>query len=258
MSPRLLRPLAAAVALAAFAADAPRASAEFVYLQYTGSAGNPAIDNNRLKAPAGPFFWKENELPPNASFPPPTSTFCLELNAGQQLPTTGETVEFKVYSLAQAPSPAAANAALIAELYGKHYQTAWDSNAYKSSGTTDPSIAFQIALWELMYDGQSNNLTSGAFALPTTGYQAAQDAQALLASLTKTGDASYFTSRFAGKELVALIAPSSDGKEPKDIQDQITMRPTAVVPAPPGLILAGIGMVTLIGRSRLRRKPARG
>jgi hypothetical protein len=186
----------------------------------------------------------------------PTSTFCLELTPGQQLPAVGESVEFKVFKLAEAPSPAAANAALIAELYGKHYQTAWDGSAYKSSGTTDPSIAFQIALWELLYDGQSNGLTSGTFALPTTGYQAAQDAQALLASLTKTGDASFFTNRFAGKELVALIAPSSDGKEPKDIQNQITMRPTSVVPAPPGLILAGIGMVTLLGRSRLRRKPA--
>ncbi|QDU24098.1 hypothetical protein [Urbifossiella limnaea] len=260
MSARLTRPFAAALVLAAFAAGAPRASAEFVFLTYNGTSGNPGISNNRLDAEAGPFYWTQNQLPPNSSFPPPTATFCLELNAGppvQTLPAPGTTVEFGVFSLSKAPSPAAANANLIAELYGKYYDTAWNSSSFKSSGVTDASISFQIALWELIYDGKSNNLTTGNFFLPDATYTAATNAQKMLNSLTATGDASYFSKKYAGYELVALVAPASSvgGKQTMEVQDQITMRSVGAVPAPAGALLGGIGVVALIGRSRLRRKP---
>lgn len=256
MSTRLLRPFAAAVVLAAFAA--PRASAEFVFLKYQGSAENPGIGNNRLDAPAGPFYWTQNQLPPNSSFPPPTATFCLELNPGppaQTLPAPGTTVEFGVFELSKAPSPAAANANLIKELYGKYYDTAWNSGSFKSSGFEDPSISFQIALWELIYDGKSNDLGSGNFILDDTTYAAAVNAQTMLNSLT--GDASSFATKYAGRELVALIAPASSvgGKQTLEVQDQITMRPVTPIPGPAGVLLGGIGVVALIGRSRLRRQP---
>lgn len=261
MTARLPRSFAAAVVLAAFAAGAPRASAEFVFLKYQGSAGNPGIGNNRLDAEAGPFYWTQNQLPPNSSFPPPTATFCLELNAGppvQTLPAPGTTVEFGVFSLAKAPSPAAANANLIAELYGKYYDTKWNSGSFTSSGVDDSSVSFQIALWELIYDGKSNNLSTGNFILDSTAYTAAVNAQKMLDSLTATGDASYFTKKYAGQELVALIAPASSvgGKQTMEVQDQITMRPVSAVPAPAGLLLGGVGLVALVGGSRLRRKPA--
>jgi hypothetical protein len=258
MSLRLSRPFAAAVVLVALAA--PRASAEFVFLTYDHATSNPGITNNRLDSQAGPFYWTQNQLPPNTSFPPPTATFCMELNPGppaQTLPAPGTTVEFGVFSLKSAPSPAAANANLIAELYGKYYDTAWNSGSFKG-GSADASVSFQIALWELIYDGKSNSLSSGNFFLSDTTYTAAVNAQNMLNSLTATGDASYFTKRFAGQELVALVAPASSvgGKQTLEVQDQITMRPVSPVPAPAGVLLGGVGLVALVGRSRLGRKSA--
>jgi hypothetical protein len=59
-----------------------------------------------------------------------------------------------------------------------------------------------------------------------------------------------------GYEVVALVAPSLDPLKPTPGQDQIIARPRGI-PAPPGLMLAGIEMLTLLGRARwTRRAPA--
>ena len=60
---------------------------------------------------------------------------------------------------------------------------------------------------------------------------------------------------FANRELVVLYTPVP----PKNQlwQNQITLRPKAV-PAPPGIVLAGIGFLGLLGRARLMRRKIAG
>lgn len=257
MIARLFKPFTAVAVLAGFAAASPRAAAEFVTLKYDHATSNPTITSNlQANAPAGPFYWTENNLPPNTSFPPPTATFCIELAPGQNLPAPGANTIFDVRTLAAAPTIGSTDkAAAITELYGRFYDTAWGSNSFTGS---DQSVAFQIALWELLYDGanpaNTTSLNGGAFNINGTFAQKAL-AQTWLNALD--GDTSLFDSRLGGLELVALVAPGGPGAKSQDnIQDQIALRPRGVVPAPPGLILAGIGLVSLLGRARFMRKPA--
>lgn len=249
--PRLAGVIAA---VAALLAGSPRASAESVTLRFDHMTGNPSVTTSLgNNVPTGPFYWVENNLPPNTNFPPPTSTFCIEI--GGPLPNPGSAVFTVQLPATYAPiGPADANA--VSELYGRFYDTAWDSAAF---GGSTSSVAFQLALWEIVSDGtptagNPDELANGTFNTPalvgTSAYTTARD---MLNALT--GDTSSFASRFGDRELVTLHAPEPDGKF--DWQDQIALRPTpAVVPAPPGVVLAGIGFLGLVGRSRwLRRQP---
>src|SRR5688500_2349701 len=114
---------------AAFLAGSPQASAEFVTLRYDHATSNPSVSTNlQANAPTGPFYWTENNLPPNTSFPPPTATFCIELATGQGIPTAGTNVIFDVRSLSAAPTlSSSTNANAITEFYGRFFDTAWNS-----------------------------------------------------------------------------------------------------------------------------------
>jgi hypothetical protein len=262
MISRLCKPVAVAVVLAAVAARSPRAAAEFVTLKYDHATSNPTVTSNlQANSPVGPFYWTENNLPPNTNFPPPTATFCIELAAGQLLPNPGTNVTFDARALSAGPlggttAGAAAKALAITELYGRFYDTAWDKSTFTGSAA---SVSFQIALWELVYDGKNTanttSLNDGGFSISASFSQKAT-AQTWLNSLT--GDTSSFATKFAGKELVALIAPAGAGAKTQDnIQDQITLR-NSPIPAPPAVILAGLGaaMITLRTRLARRKSPA--
>ncbi len=54
---------------------------------------------------------------------------------------------------------------------------------------------------------------------------------------------------------MALIAPAPGSSKPQDFQDQIALRPKPV-PAPPAVLLAGLGFLGLIGRMRWNRRKA--
>lgn len=259
------RPLAACIAAAALLAITSRASAEFVSLKFD-KAVEPTADvylNGTVQpnTPLGPFYWTENNLPPNTNFPPPTSTFCIELGGG--LPAVGTTGTFGVTNPANAPTikdgatpaQADAKAAAISELYARFYNNAWDSASF--TGSTS-AIAFQLALWELVYDGPSATATSltdssSHFYVKTSDIPTSivNQAQGWLNALN--GSVS-FDSVFPGQELVALYAPVEGAGKDQPWQDQITKRPRAAVPAPPGVVLAGMGFLALLGgRLRWRR-----
>src|SRR5436309_2917497 len=178
MRPPLLRSCAAAVAVVGFLTLAPRASAEFLTLNFQGATSNPGnptvaftLDGQSYSNFAvGPFYWSQNSIPPNASFPPPIATFCLEINNGQPLPPVGTNTTFSVVNPLAAPTIGndAAKVAAINELYGRYYNTAWNDQTTFHGDTN--SVAFQLALWELIYDGASSkNLGSGNFQASNLG-----------------------------------------------------------------------------------------
>lgn len=260
------RLLVAAFAAAAFAHAAPRATAELITLNYQGQTtnpGNPTLgvtlnNTNYTNTPVGPFYWNQNQIPSNSNFPPSVATFCIELAKDQPLPSTGSNVVFDVVSPNAAPTIGsdALKIAAIAELYGRYYNLAWnDKNTFHGS---IEAAAFQLALWELVYDGASGkNLSDGNFKAPGLIGPNGEDytglAQEMLDSLNGS-DA--FATNYGGYELVALLAPAtSDPTKAQDpIQDQLILRAKAA-PAPPAVLLAGIGVLALVGRARLTRRP---
>jgi hypothetical protein len=233
MTARLRTAFSAVACAAAILVGGQRAAAESVTLMFDHLTSNPSVTTSLgSNAPTGPFYWTENNLPPNTNFPPPTSTFCIEV--GGALPTPGNSAVFGVQGLTD--TFGATTATEITSLYSQYYNTAWDSSSFGGSAN---SVAFQLALWELVYDGKAGN------PLDLSVFTTAQN---MLSSLAG-GPTSF------NREIVVLHAPDASGKF--DWQDQITTRPPSAVPAPPAAVLAGIGLVGLIGRSRwLRRKPA--
>jgi len=241
-----------ALAVAALVLAAPgRSSAESVTMALTGfpnGSGNVSLDGNTITAaPIGPLYWSQFQSsgspfnrPPNESFSNPVTTFCIEVGntAGTQI-TPGTPYTFGVRAPADAPTIGTqAKADAILELYGQHYNTAWDSGSF--AGSAD-SVAFQLALWELVYDGRSsdpNSLSDGRFSVSSSTFPEAATAQSWLNGLT--GDPGAFFTKFPNTELVSLVAPAdpSEAKLTTPTQDQLTMRPKAV-PAPPSVVLAG-------------------
>jgi hypothetical protein len=246
MTARLRTAFSAVACAAAVLVGGQRAAAESVSLIYNHQTPNSAVTTSLGTTPTGPFYWTENTLPPNTSFPPPTSTFCIEI--GGKLPDQGLPAVFGVQSLTD--TFGTTTAAEVTSLYSQYYDTAWDSSSFGGSAN---SIAFQLALWELVYDGKAGHpldLSGGTFSVSPAIGSIYTTAQNMLNSLA--GGPTAFN-----REIVVLHAPDATGKN--DWQDQITTRPPggSAVPAPPAVVLAGIGLVGLIGRSRwLRRKPA--
>lgn len=247
----MIRLLRCALALVGLVALAPPASADLLTLNYQGASSNPAVaftlnGTGYTNFPTGPFFWTQNALPPNPGFPAPIATFCIEIDGTQPLPPMGANTTFSVVTPAAAPTIGnnPAKIAAITELYGRFYQPAWASNANLAD-----SAAFQVALWELVYD-TGRNLKGGDFVTADLGAVDAR-AQQMLNGLT--GDTSAFQTRLGGYELVALLAPGAGAKSRDEIQDQLILRQ---VPAPPGAVLAGIGFVAVFARARRVRRPA--
>lgn len=257
-----LRLLAAAVAVAGFLSLSPRASADFLSLEYTGNKGGTAtvsLNGQQFNnVNCGAMYWSDVNDPPNGNYPSPITSFCIEVDKG--LPANDPpTATFRVMDAAQAPTIATAGLSAaeieakvnaIKALYGKNYDFA-NNRLYDNSLANNR--AFQIALWELVYDyGNPNglNVTNGSFVSGATGTNAA--AQAMLNNLA--GGLETFQN--SGYELDALVAPAGPGGKTQDpVQDQLVLRPKSV-PAPPAVLLAGIGVLALVGRARLTRRPA--
>src|SRR5206468_504291 len=106
-------------------------------------------------------------------------------------------------------------------------------------------VAFQLALWELVYGPR--------FSVDPAVFPEEATAHAWVTGLT--GNPGAFASAFPNMELVALVAPAdpSEAKLSTPTQDQLTLRAKAV-PAPPAVVLAGLGLVMIAGRARWRKK----
>jgi hypothetical protein len=273
---RLIQSFVAAGAVAFFVAGEQRASADpTLNLSFAGTTHvatlTVTLDGNKMTGvEPGPYFF--NEIPPPSGGGSPISTFCVQLTAG----TTTSQAPYTVSALnttSTASSIAANNptnvngvANAIEALYGMYYNTAWGSLSTFQSATSSvqaQASAFQLALWELTYDGTSDvaNPNSNHFFssgnFQTGSGSAEQEAQTMLNNVLNniSQGITDFNQNLPGETLVILTNPT--------YQDQIFLEstpkvpPSVATPAPPGVFLAGFGLIALMGRARLlRRKPA--
>jgi hypothetical protein len=226
-----------------------------------------------MNAAPGPYFFSvtsTGNLPAGVGpITSPLSAFCIDLSAG----LTGNSTQYNLTSLNNAPTISKNNSSnvngvvnAIELLYDTKYNTGinpaiggWTTIAGATAGAYVNEAAFQLALWELTYDGAADiaNYKSnpnyqffGNGSFEASGSQAAL-AQSWLDSVLAAAEAGAQGSAtvLPGLTLEALVSQCG-------YQDQLALIPTPkvqTVPAPPGLVLAGFGMVALIGRARLRR-----
>jgi hypothetical protein len=212
----------------------------------------------------GPYFFNVN--PPPAGGGSPISTFCMELGQGVN---SGSAASFTITPLnASSGTTISANntnvqgvANALQALYGLYYNNNWSSiSAFQSSSPSAQmqASAFQLAVWDLIYDGTwdvshpnaTNFFSTGNFQASTS--TAEQEAQTMLNNVLNNINTgiSDFSANLPGETLVALTNPT--------YQDQLWLEPTPKVvpgvPAPPGLFLAAVGLLTLLGRARLNRR----
>ncbi len=250
MNASLLRSCVGVGVCAAFLALTPRASAEQIDLTFVSTTGATNIafnyNNQTGSATPGPWFW--NASPPPNMGSNPIATFCIEV-------TNLNVVngQYDVVSPASAPTigdPAKVDAILAH--YGKHYNLDWNNPATAQS---DPTFRpFQLALWELVYDGVYDLANPGSNWLGTGAFKSGSSAAGVATTMLNAtlgdvaGGVTEFNTRLSGYELVALVN--------RDGQDQLWLKPGKPVPAPPAVLLAGIGFLALGGRARWLRRTA--
>lgn len=239
MNPLYRPAIVSLVAWAVFGAFGPRAAAEQIQLQFVSTTGTGSVsfslNGNPDSSAPGPYYWNAN--PPPHYGTNPIATFCIDLT------TATANVTYQVVAPAAASTIGSqAKADAILALYGNYYNPVWNN---PSTATSDMSFSsFQLALWELIHDFHdtgSNRMGTGIFQ--STASAAATANSMLNTTLSNVaGGIANFYSKFPNFELVALVHPTA--------QDQLWLRP---VPAPPAVLLAGIGLAALAGRSRWLR-----
>jgi hypothetical protein len=232
--PRLLRLGVVALVVTSFLTLSSRASADSITMTldpgYTLVSYNPN-GGAAVEVGGGPFHWTQT-TPVNTNYATSITTYCIDL---QNHITFGSTYTYTVETnLTLAPTignnPATVTA--IEALFNKYY-------TISLSSTTD-SAAFQLALWKLVYDGPSDtSLSSGEI-----------QANNPLAQSMLNGTLASSNNDLADATLVALVDPG--------YQAQIMVVPNtpSSVPAPPALMLAGIGALALVGRARWLKRTA--
>ncbi|HPS55845.1 MAG TPA: hypothetical protein PLP05_09610 [Sedimentisphaerales bacterium] len=158
----------------------------------------------------------------NSTFEYPLNSraFCIEPQLGT---TTNRT--YNVVDLKDAPEPQGPNgdpmgverADLLRELFGRNYDSVVDNKT---------AAAFQLAVWEIVFDGSSNNFTAGNFFINSVLTDTITLASNWLAAIDGTGP------------MANLVGLSN-----LNYQDFVTIY---TVPVPGAVILSSMG-VALVG-----------
>jgi len=219
----------AGLAIAAVALFAAPLRADTVTAEFAGVNPNQTVSvalgsTNYIGLLAGYYNW--NYLDGNPSFSPNFRTFCVELNVGVQSPVT-----FNITSLT--PKFSDLQASRLQEFWGEHFADVGNG--------AQTAAAFQLGVWEIANETGDLDLSSGNFRALTSGKRPTDSATVALAQSwlnTVDGQGTFETN------LTLLDSDSS--------QDQIT----TTVPVPPGAVLGGMGLVSLIGYGLRRRRMA--
>jgi len=252
-----------AMVLAAVASlmGSSRAAADSITLYYDHSITGPGTlvnmtswgQSSGTNVRSGPYYWTTNGQPINTGNA--VATFCVEIPQGFSAsnadgsPSGNGSTTYTASSLTAVFD--ADTEKSISQLYAAHFDSAWNSPTF--NGTTQ-STAFQLAMWEIVYDGAGGSLAGGNFRVFNQDLNDTNTAAGLAKSwLGSLGSGPSFDSKYAGYKLLGLTNPNS--------QDQVILVPPSpkCVPAPPGALLAGMGFLALFGRvGWLRRKTAVG
>jgi hypothetical protein len=175
------------------------------------------------------------------------STFCIELTENISL---GNTYRYDVVGIEAAPLPGnntdpigsgvsgpmgAVKAERLRKFWGSYHDLILSAST--TAQARERAAAFQLGIWEIVFDHQANvadyNVADGRF------YATQNTASRTLANTWLRGldGQTGYESR--------LVALSNIGA-----QDQITL---SAVPAPPTVVLAGVGAVCALGFRRWRR-----
>lgn len=178
------------------------------------------------------FDWTRSDLSPIApgadlTIPANFITYCIELN--QNISSSGGDKTFTVLTPA-AHGFTPSQTSLLLNLWSQYQPTV---------NSSDESAAFQSAVWEIVYDTDLN-LQAGSFKLNTSGAL-----RTTAQNWLNTISAPSFTA--SGPSLSLAILKSSTQ------QDQLTVVPGPIVPAPATAAIGLLGGAVLIGR---RKRPA--
>lgn len=238
MKPRLIRLYVAALVAVGFATFSPRASADTV--DTLSLSLNPSLPSNGNGVNGGgAFTWTQSPI--NSNFSTDLTTYCIQLGVAVRDGT------FTTHTdLTQAPNITTGNLGAITTLYDHFY-----SSSFTGANPAVSEAAFQYALWKLVY-GSSYTIPTGT---TTNQIEAAKEANYLLAGKMYNGAVyNNVEHDLANAYLVALVPNDTSGGT-KPNQAQILVQPKGV-PAPPAAMLAGIGVLALLGRARWNRRKA--
>jgi len=154
---------------------------------------------------AGGINWKILNWSPGTAPSPTLQTFCIEGTEDVVLQSNSTWTFGSSVPLADAPKPwtsltglsgmGATKAAYLEEFWNKNYQASWALNTTSTTSSANiAAAAFQLGVWEIVYDGLSDkfgsitsaNLSSGTFeVLNGTSGQQKLEVDAAVAMLNK-------------------------------------------------------------------------
>jgi hypothetical protein len=167
-------------------------------------------------------------------------TFCTELTQ-----TISNPVTFTVVGVEQAPNPGIPGGmgSVKADMLRQYFAL-----NYSSSFTNQQAAAFQLGIWEIVFDNSGTlDVSSGDFKLTTSNATVRNLANSYLAGINGNLSGLTASQMTVASQLIALSSPTS--------QDQLTFRNFHTTPAPPSLVLAVTGLIPSLALRRFRRRP---